>query len=243
MDCLVTKLRASVADDSLTQLGVLRLTLKPKAKSTDAISGTGCKLSLVSGNISVTDVNTGAAMNPPFAFTSGYKNIVVGEDGAVVDISNKYEITNLEAIAAVMQPTPFSHFFYCDKLTTMNDFDGFVSGVSAMENGFVGDVADLAKFPKLARLRLRNKECIGDVANLGNLLSLTYLELNGDALTGKMEDMVARYRKNGKTSGTLSLGYLATGVSFNGNAMTLDESSKLEWTASTITWNGKTITA
>lgn len=237
MDCLVTKLRASVADDSLTQLGVVRLTLKPNARVNDALVGTGCKLSLVSGSLSVTDVNTGATLTPPFAFTSGYKIISVGGEGAVVDISNKYEITNMEALAGVMQPTPFSHFFYCDKLTTMNDYDG------AMGNGFVGNVADLAKFPKLARLRLRNKECIGDVADLGELLSLSFLELNGDGLTGKIEDMVARFRKNGKTTGSVNFGYFATSVTFNGASMTLDSTSKLEWTASTITWNGKTITA
>lgn len=237
MECLVTKLRASVADDSLTSLGVLRLTLKAKSQGTDAIVGTGCKLSLVSGNLNVTDINTGEVMIPPFNFTSGYKKIVVGEEGAVIDISNKYEITNMEAIASVMMPTPFSYFFFCDKLTTMNDFDG------AMGNGFVGDVSDLSKFPKLARLRLRNKECVGDVANLGDLLNLTFLELNGDALTGKIEDMVVRYRKNGKTSGNLNLGYFATAVTFNGKAMTLDGTSSLSWNATSITWNGTTITA
>lgn len=113
--------------------------------------------------------------------------------------------------------------------------------VHPMEGGHIStDI--FGKFEKLTNLTLDNY-VIGDIKELGKLLSLTNLAFgNATNVHGTIESLVAEFRKNGKLSGSF------TGNSVNKSKVTFNGSTgkaikSFAWTENTITVNGETINA
>ena len=79
--CLVTKLKATISDNSLEKLGALRVNLKPNFNATPYyLRGEGCVLSVISGSVTLTSVNTSQVLSLPYSFDpmEGYIKINVG---------------------------------------------------------------------------------------------------------------------------------------------------------------------
>lgn len=242
MECLVTKLKASVNDDTLPKLGVVRFTLNPGEYSSYLTNPTGNSvLSLVSGSLTAKDYNSGADKPLPMVLSKGdiFISLNVGENGAVIEITDKYNITYLSAIWKALSPIPASDLNYMYSLREVN-----LSVGDGQKAGVVGDFAELKPLVNLERIYWRNELCTGDIACAGYFPKLTRLEVFGSKVYGDLVNIAKVARKEGRASGSITLGWLNdTGITFNGETITKKADSKLEWTANTITWNGTTINA
>ena len=94
-----------------------------------------------------------------------------------------------------------------------------------------------------------NAGITGDIAVLGQCTSLTHLYcFVGCNTYGTIESMIAAFRSNGRTSGSIATQVYDTfgrcAVTFNGQPIPSSyETQELSWTATTITCNGVTIEA
>lgn len=110
-----------------------------------------------------------------------------------------------------------------------------------------GNISNLATLVNLKYVQLNvMQNIIGDISVFGNMPSLINLNISGSAkLSGTVESIVAKFRGKSKTTGSITTPYLGQNqpnITFNGNVITgTTSSTKIEWTATTITFNGTTI--
>lgn len=242
MDCLVTKLKGVIKDDSLEKLGVIRLRLNAGSASNSLQSDGTSIMKVISGNVSLAKYNTGAVQTFPYVIPDNgtWITISVGEGGAVVEIENKYSLKSILVIEKLLPHTDIKTCSYLSSLTAIN------SALNPSEStrlGFVGDLADIVGYESLTNLYWRSAKCTGNIVECGRMLKLINVHLYGGSVYGSLESLVAEYRKNGKTSGQLEFDWMPDSITFNGVSALLKEKSTLTWSASTITWNGTTIDA
>lgn len=242
MDCLVTKLKGVVKDDSLEKLGVIRLSLNAGTASSSFQSDGTSVMKVISGNVSLANYNTGAVQAFPYVIPDSvaWQTISVGEGGAVVEIENKY---SLKLIAVLEKLLPHTDIKTCSYLSSLTEINSVLNPTESESLGFVGDLADIIGYESLTKLFWRSPKCTGNIAECGRMLNLTKVYLYGGSVYGSLESLVAAYRKNGKTSGQLEFDWMPESITFNGVSAHLKEKSTLTWTATTITWNGTTLNA
>lgn len=238
MECLVTKLKGIVDDNSLAKLGVITLELIEGEYYNSLSSNGNSELSVVSGSVAMKNYNTSAPIYLPAKLSNSGEFVrITVTGGAVVEISNKYDVTSLNALSRIMKPIDIGELAYMYSLTSLNE------GVRSRElAGVVGDLVGIIPFKNLERVKWNNESCVGNISNLGYLPKLNYFECYGSRVSGSFEGLVNVARSQGRTSGTINLGYFEN-ISFNGEVVRLMGNSVLSWTANTITWNGTTINA
>lgn len=113
-----------------------------------------------------------------------------------------------------------------------------------------GDVSSLKGLTLLKEIKIQTTAIGGEIKELGGCISLTSLISHGSQIHGKIEELVAEFRKNDRTTGSLTGNYgFGTRVSFNGmnvdtkNFPSSNGAMNLSWDATTITLNNVTITA
>lgn len=112
-----------------------------------------------------------------------------------------------------------------------------------------GKMDDMAFYKDtLTTLELYSSHIKGNIENLGECTLLTTIsKYNSNpayAATGTIEGFVARQRTAGRTiASNISVDLRGNNCTFNGAAITAFSENNLSWTASTITFNGVTITA
>ncbi|MBO5595789.1 MAG: hypothetical protein J6M31_01845 [Bacteroidales bacterium] len=96
----------------------------------------------------------------------------------------------------------------------------------------VGMIDNLSGCSALSTVDLQSTQVTGNLAALGNCVNLTKIVLSSTSVTGTVEDLVAAFNAAGKTSGSISIGFQRTGVTYNGSSVS----------GTTLTWNGSNIT-
>lgn len=243
MDCLVTKLKGVIKDDSLEKLGVIRLRLNAGTASSSFQSSGGISvMKVISGNVSIADYNTGVAQTFPYVIpdTTSWRTMSVGEGGAVVEIDNKYSLKSIKVIEKLL---PHTDIKTCSYLSSLTEINSALNPSDSLNLGFVGDLADIIGYESLTALYWRSLECTGNIAECGRMLKLEQIHIYGGSVYGSLESLVAAYRENGRISGQLFFNWIPESITFNGVSAFLKENSTLTWTATTITWNGTTIDA
>lgn len=240
-NCLVTKLKASVDDSSLVKLGGIRFTLNNGTANgvITTIPNKVLPFMVVEGNVSLSQYQGDEISLPAnLEYSDSWKTLTsVGK--SVIEVGDKYSAKDLSAIFLLCEPKDIEELDYMYNLETMN-----MNRSAAYLRGIVGDCAHLAKFPKLKRIYWNNALCYGNISVLGKLTQLVELQWYTAQVTGSLEEFVANARAAGRTEGSVSLGWFNdTGVTFNGETAAVKANTSLKWTATTITWNGKTITA
>ena len=96
----------------------------------------------------------------------------------------------------------------------------------------VGMVDRLAGCSALTEIDLQSTGVTGNVESLGSCTQLTKIILSSASVTGTVEGLVAAFVAAGKTSGTISIGFPRTGITYNGESVV----------GTTLTWDGTDIT-
>lgn len=96
----------------------------------------------------------------------------------------------------------------------------------------VGMIDNLAGCSALKTIDLQSTQVTGNIASLGACTNLTKIVLSSTSVTGTVEDLVVAFNVAGKTSGTITIGFTRTGITYNGAAVS----------GTTLTWSGSNIT-
>lgn len=96
----------------------------------------------------------------------------------------------------------------------------------------VGMVDSLSQCSALTHIDLQSTQVAGNLASLGACPNLTSIILASTSVTGTVENLVAAFNAAGRTSGSITIGFVRTGITYNGQSVT----------GTTLAWNGTNIT-
>lgn len=266
MDCLVTRLKATVADNNLTRLNMLKLTKKletsPNA-STQYIT------------IASTSEVKLEALNGAEFYASNYLSdkignevSILGEDtawitnGGAMLLKNVYGINKL--VVGGVSSLNFVELgqFHALKYLQLKGSDASVGNLSDFTHGLPttmdlfqmtlfsnlkGSFEDLAHIA-IKEINISSCAAIGGDISSVNVSNLQTLNVSNSGIQGSIESLVAKMIASGRTSGTLALPYIryASGITYNGSPLssqtslpTASGNTAITWAADgTITWKG-----
>lgn len=107
--------------------------------------------------------------------------------------------------------------------TGRNDYSWFVTQnlTNAIFGAtFSGSLASFEDCANLSELNVGNNNVPSDITLLGKNINLTTLVCNTSSVYGAIEDLVQAMRDNGRNSGTLSVRYEYSGVTYQGQTTT-----------------------
>ena len=269
-DCLLTKLKASVTDVLLPKLGVITLDIVGSTFDANSFvrfsiaSGLGNIVLKLKGTAHFTNSTNTEDRGQELTYGGPQSNLYVWiSDGTgVVEIENKYGLallspsTRLNGNVKELDFTGVSNLEGAGWRGLISDLPTTIQEVNYSANfGLSGSVKDFSRLVDATRLSVIGipatvQSC--DISDFGALVDLTYFRMTWQSqsrkLTGSIEEFVASQRANGRTvvssTSPVVTQYLnENAVTFNGAAITGGTAKNLYWDASTITYDGVTITA
>lgn len=265
-NCLVTKLKASVNNNSLDKLGMFSVFFKQEASPTqdsrflmvvstekNTIKCTEGLFYKVYGGTSIGDSYTLVDSDWSEQYGGYVFSGFVSNTACRVDIP-KYTLKRVQVVTngASVYDIDLSKFKY----TQVQLFSGrYLSGsvadlpdntTSVNFNGNLkikGTLADFSRLTSITYLNTGNSSIESSLlSSLGTITALTTMQV---AASGSIEGFVGVQRANGRTTcDGIDCVYLGAGnITFNGEQIVNKASATLTWTASTITYDGVTITA
>lgn len=178
--------------------------------------------------------------------------------GCRMYIKNK---SNLKGFATTFTVNSISvsldEFAYCPKLEIIEgQLIGNLGAIKSCialkvihilsSSNITGELADVAELTTLEDFECR-QNIGGNIADLGDNIALKNITLVGNKFVGSLESFVVAQRNAGRTTVTsanaLIITLSSTQIEFNGSNASTGQSTPLYWDATTITYNGITITA
>ena len=253
MDCLVTKLKASVNNDNLRKLGVFSFSMTPANAAYFEFSAESALN--VSGLPSLTV--GGTLINPqPYKYNGdGTSKRVTLQQG----VKNTIEITNNHTISSLFFNKNAADGFDSDLFGELK----YLTGLTRLEiinsnKDAIYNFEDLSDLTLMTRINVQNSSGIGDIAkSFGKMTALTKLQIGGTYchVNGSLESFVQAQRaapvpRTAESTG-INVSYIyQTKVTFDGELITQTyggNGAVLTWDASSITLtlggNSKTVTA
>lgn len=263
-ECLVTKLKSSINDDSLEKLGYAPFEGAVSVYA-DGATWIGIDFSKPSKVI----LEKGSLRNSSVAPNGNvYEAQVFSANAEVGEIKinfDKYNIVKINAMVSGYRGKgiDINSLKYSPNINTLEKISSIYGDISVLSNlkelqvvnfglltddnlSLTGNISVFRNLKNMIRLSLDRRTLIeGNIADLGRCTSLGNFQLGGTKVSGTIESLVQAQRLNGKTEGLINTPYLGAciGLTFNGVAITNVADSKIEWTATTITLNGVTVTA
>lgn len=228
-NCLVTKLKESVSNDSLRKLGCIsfnvnctgeesvyqrRLSLKANSNNVE-IKVVGNGSFTVDGNsTSYTTYTLIANRDYYFNFNAGtYK----------VEITNKYDLIYSLVIDNIGLNRVFTQsigdFSYCENITDLSlsfeiDARGNINELNHVNElkflnlnhtNVEGDIKYFGNFLNLSTLDIQESQIVGDIVNLSKNISLTVFKVSQPGVVGSIESLAEGMlaQPTPRTSGTL----------------------------------------
>ena len=163
MECLVTKLKGTVSDNSILKLGELRIKISELSKFDPA----KCSLILrfnketelsIVGNGYFTDINGTANLGKTKKVVSNeLTDIFVSNSGCEISIPNKSDLNYLSLDAAASYDSDTSDTMFENKVVHIEDlYYTNLNYINLGKSGSFGDITGLAKIKGLASLYLSN---------------------------------------------------------------------------------------
>ena len=236
MDCLVTKLKASVINNDLQKLGELSLEINSSENTATILGGDSITFSIrTTGTLYLYDA-TGTAFyggieNCQEANNiNGFNGVIKGNGKAYIkdnDKISRFTIVN----DAIVKST--------ELMTRIN-----TTLLALQKVKLLGSVADLAVLTKLTNLNINASSVVNtyDISVLAPLKELTNLVLGRYAI-GTLESFVVGQVSAGRVSGTLSLADYNSLVTLNGvtNEQNVRKSIAYNANGAVISTNGSTV--
>lgn len=217
-NCLVTKLKSTVDNDSLKKLGVLTF-----------VSQSGFFIRMDSPVEVFIDGVSQGMKNTQFYYDQAAEH--------TIELKNKYALTSFQTYAnAGVELSELSYLVNC---TSIN-----FSAQSA--SGITGNLSDIFNCDACTAFTMGGSlNVLGNIKVLAEKFpSLSTLVFSVELVTGSIEEFVRQYRAQGRTTGTINTLISYNGrITFNGEYVNQTSASDMSWTENTITFDGVTINA
>ena len=258
-ECLVTKLKTVVNDDSLEKLGYAKVS----AVIPEGLSNDHSFVQVGFSKPSNVIVEKGSVKNANVPSNNGiYNSNTVAfnaEPGEFVIFIDKYNIQSIGPLLGNTENTLNIKDLEYSKLNAIRLIRGLYGDIAYLKNSdlvtvslgcitddsaLYGDVSIFGRMARLEYLHLDRRTAIyGDIASLGSCTHLEFFQGGGSKIKGSLESLVISQRNNGRTSGSINMPWAGAckGLTFNGTSIINKETNTLSWTASTITFNDVTI--
>lgn len=255
-NCLKTQLKVSVNNPDLIKVGAMRFGIPSNTTTTAWVPNftalrEGSVISVVSGSATAT-IN-GSSVILPYTFTgtsSDSAGIVLtsGNEGAVIEFSNKYIVSNLQFLNKC---TGFNLHELKYNTVVAQSFPQCTS----INEKIVGTLDDIIKDTDLKGgiycIVANLPNLTGDVRTFARIMNFTGLNVYQSGVTGRIEDLVADLRESDRDTEDQTIGTQITfryprqtKVTFNGNEVNISKDEvTLSWTDNTITLDDVTIDA
>lgn len=260
-NCLVTKLKGTVDNPGLLKIDeALFETKQMVARNLFGTSGT-VTATIVSGNNTFLDGSVSKVIT-----SSTTDNDVTFTDSSAITkikINSKFDLGYFWINKGYVNFDDFKYSRIKEFVCTSSTLDGSVS-IKNITDSFILNPATLIKEHTIAEIIGEGSSSlfniyIQDLANIRHIanelnefakcsnlqrLAYTYTGPNDLQLQGSLESFVAANRTLGRTTGEISCLFgTNAAITFNGGTAATETRALLQWTATTITWNGVTINA
>lgn len=224
--CLVTKLKGVVNNDTLKKLGCIQFKKNTDGDCVLNITGNGEDITVVCSD-SRSFLADSISVNTYTIHDEYLHQFSFSDNGYNIEIHNKYNIVNVEGSGACYM-MDISDLNYCNHLTSwvfrspsyangsldnLIDNDSIITFAFPVPGGLTGHVESLSKFKNLASLTLNdNANIIGDWCTL-----------------------VRQIYAKGRTSGSITISWIGSmyNVKFNGVPVANAASGNLAWSSET----------
>lgn len=240
MNCLVTKLKGSLGNDSLVPaLGEYRIdvnTTTAEADSGKFMEFTGISAARVVGNgyigksendISHTSLSFSGGSDKKVYFSTGTYSIFIysyyGINGMALEQEQSgYRFVNYDKFQYSLGGNNWISDVFFDESVDLSAFkNASFLQFKPVRYNLIGDVDDLAGSTSITGLVLdNNNEMKGDIVSLSNCLSLANLFVVNTKVGGTLESLAEGMYNNGRTSGTMNVHAQSSNVTYNGSAIT-----------------------
>lgn len=238
-NCLLTKCKGIVNNDSLVALGVLRIkvtqeTITNYDQQKLVVKGMGVKISTPGANNVATSIDgNGNLVNPQESITLAndlMTTLWFSNGNYNIEIDSKYELVHLYCTMSNSLTPIFkfdlSDLSYCKALTSLAPFKG------------TGSFEYIKDLTNLNTLYLIGPNFTGSIDDLGALTLLNNLQIyGGSSITGSIESFVAAQRSHERTETDtpINCDYLMCYIPFHGYTVsTTLRRINLSWTATKI---------
>lgn len=187
----------------------------------------GAVFSLLAGYREPADLSSLDNLPNKANITSIYLNTVSG--GYKGDIQYLSGLSSLVEASTILSKN--NPMVYGDIATFTNN--STIQNILLNNNDkIVGMIDNLSGCSALKQIDLQSTGVTGNLASLGACTNLTKIVLASTSVTGTVEDLVAAFNTAGKTSGTITIGFSRTAITYEGAAVS----------GTTLTWSGTNIT-
>lgn len=242
-NCLVKKLKAEVNNPDLMKIGEFDIPL-PAGTFIDIDRNwinRPVTVSLKSGNVAAEDENGSSISLPDTLEPSGVGIIhkYTAIEDSVLCVTKVYDFNTIVCSTVTNWDIDIKVFEYSPIIW-------FAQGENPQIHGDIAYVYKLGNTQTYINIGYSNNDnkLYGDLSVFGNCLSLSTLILRFQSgISGSIESMVSKFRANEKTTGSMTISVPTSGIiTFNGTGIT-GTNKTLSWDATTITYDGTTITA
>lgn len=253
-NCLVTRLKGTVNNPDLIQLGHYRAVFDHETSYGALTTGNlPVTISVVSGNARIFEYGDIEVSFPITISNTTFYKIIPGDGDCVLDFDNKYTAETLDFLISNAKPGSFQ-LEELEYFTNLTHLFG-----SESDSALIFDTFDEYKkglvLDRIVLIGLRSYFVTGNIKFIPyifpNIVSDNNAQqergvcLYSSLITGALEDLVRSYRSIGKTVNSLKLlGWVRKAdITFNGHSLAdaSYDNSTLSWTATTMTLNGETI--
>lgn len=197
-NCLLTRLKGTIDNDSLEILGCIKIKHTDVSGKTGklrinnnatgknivvSVDGTG---SFSVDGTSYTEYTVAATKHPQFVFSRGNYNIY---------INNKYDVESIDS-EGDFEPFVNAGLSF-EKLGCMPKLQSIQ--VSKWANGFMGNVEDFDA-PLIRVLNINGTSAKGDIKEIGKFANLDKLSLYPSNIHGELFDFISKQNSVGRTS-------------------------------------------
>lgn len=260
-ECLVTKLKSSIQDESLPYLGGIVI---EKWARENTVDNAYFSITMEKpGSISILNDSVFYIQNTTTPDTNNLKekSLIAGQNSLYADpsngvkllIRNKYDIKSLIISSASLHldDLKFSKNLISLHLSSFRGEGENIDSLKGLTNlrtikisesnyTLEGDISSLSNIKSLTALNVTKSLIKGNIAVLGALTSLNELSIADTNISGSIESFVNAQIAAGRTSATVSFPYARVckyitymGSPLNGNSylQPASDSNKLSWTS------------
>lgn len=246
MECLITKLKGSVNDNSLPKLGemvidnieyktngsILSLNILPRESGVKfRVSGAGVYFLFNKESNHLTETEFSTSENSVRIYNPSLSEMkaFLSKKGVIKNFNFSSDSNAAFPLYLINQLTTMERFGSYNDYHIEQNIYGDISVFKKFSNlqqiylsssGVYGDISVFKGMKNFKDLGISSCGVTGDISNLGSMVSCIYFNFADTQVSGTLEEFCQLLHDNGLTSGSITANFQRTQVTFNGKLLT-----------------------